>query len=68
MPYKFEEGENDLGELMKQLNLQAVENLKGGPMFKESLISLELSDSDIETAVQTWGTVEDNLLVHNSVV
>ena len=68
MPYKFEEGENDLGELMKQLNLQAVENSKDDPMFKESLIILELSDSDIETAVQTWGTVEDNLLVTNSVV
>ena len=37
-------------------------------MFKDLLIGLELSDSDIETAVQTWSNVEDNHIVHNSVV
>ena len=37
-------------------------------MFKASLISLELSDSDIEIAVQTWSSVENNPLVHNNVV
>ena len=37
-------------------------------MFKDLLICLELSDSDIETAVQTWSTVQDNPLIHNYVV
>ena len=37
-------------------------------MFKEQLIGLEMSDSDIETAVQTWSTVQDNPLIHNYVV
>ena len=37
-------------------------------MSKESFIGLELSGSGIETAVQTWRNVEDNPLVHNSVV
>ena len=37
-------------------------------MFKDSLIGLELSDSDIETVVPTWITVEYNPLVCNSVV
>ena len=36
-------------------------------MFKELLIGLQLSDSDIETAVQNWGTIEDNPLVYNAV-
>ena len=37
-------------------------------MFKNLLISLELSDSDIDTAVQNWSTVEDNTLVNNAAV
>ena len=37
-------------------------------MFKDSLIVLELSDSGIETAVQTWISVEDNPLFHNYMV
>ena len=37
-------------------------------MFKDSLLGLELSDSNIETAVQTCITVEDNHLVNNDVV
>ena len=42
--------------------------MKDAPILKDSLISLKLSDSDIETAVHTWGTVEDNPLVHNAMV
>ena len=37
-------------------------------MFKNLLISLELSDSDIDTAVQNCSTVEDNTLVNNAAV
>ena len=37
-------------------------------MFKDSLIDQDLIDSDIDTVVQTWSTVEENLLVHNDLV
>ena len=53
---------------MKDVNLQAMKtNANNSPMFKILLISLELSDSDIETEVHTWRTVEYNPLVHNAV-
>ena len=42
--------------------------MKDDIVFKDSLISLELSGSDIETALQTCCTVEDNLIFHNAVV
>ena len=37
-------------------------------MFIYLLISLDLSDSDIQTTMQTRGTVEDKPLVRNAVV
>ena len=53
----------------KEPNLQAMKiNAKYALMFKDSLIVLELSDSDIDTMLQTWGTVEGNPLVNNSMV
>ena len=41
--------------------------MKDAPLFKYLLIGLELSDSGIETVLQTWSNVEYNPLVHNSV-
>ena len=37
-------------------------------MLRESLIGLELSESDIMTSVKTWSIVEENPLVRNAVV
>ena len=37
-------------------------------MFKDSLIGLKMSDSNIETVEQTQSTIEDNSIVHNAVV
>ena len=59
---------NELGAPMKEINLQDVKKTKDTPMIKDSLIGFDLSDSDIDTAAQTWSNVEDNPLVHNSVV
>ena len=68
IPPNFDEEMNDIGELTKELNLQALENPpKDGPMFKDLFIGLDLSVSDIETAVHTWSNVEDNPIVHNAV-
>ena len=59
IPSDLEEGVNELRELMKELNLKSVKiNLKDTPIFKDSLIVLELSYSDIDTAVQTLSKVE----------
>ena len=42
-------------------------NSKYAPIFKDSLVGLKISDYDIETAVYTQITVEENPLVHNAV-
>ena len=55
MPSEFDERVNYLGVFMKELNIKDLKtNAKDCPMIKYSLIGLELSDSDIETVVQTW--------------
>ena len=59
---------NELGASMKEINIQDVKKTKDTPMIKDSLIGFDLSDSDIDAAAQTWSNVEDNPLVHNSVV
>ena len=56
MPSEFDEVVNEIEALIKELNLQAVKNTKDDPIFKDLLIGLELSDSDIETDVQTCST------------
>ena len=43
-------------------------NVQDAPLFREVLIGLDLSDSCIETAVKTWGNVDDNPVVSNYVV
>ena len=68
MPSEFDEVVNEIEALIKELNLQAVKNTKDDPIFKDLLIGLELSDSDIETDVQNCSTAQDNSLVHNAVV
>ena len=55
--------------MIKEINLQALKkNAKYAPTFKDSLIVLEMSDYDIETEVQIWNTIEENYLVHDSMV
>ena len=55
--------------MLKEINLQALAlNAIDSIMFQDSIIGLNLNDSDFETAAQTWSTVEDNPFVRDAVV